>query len=343
MTIGWAIVGIGRHPHRWMAPAINRARDSRLVAVLSRDQGRADAFAREHGAEKGYTSLEDLLRHPGVDAVYVASPNSLHAYHTIQAARAGKHVLCEKPMALTVADCQAMIRECRRHGVLLGVGFHLRHHPGLREARRLIQEGVLGRLVTVQGEWGGGERGQEEPPPRTGLLAWWMDPQMVGGGTIMATGVHVIDLVRFLTGREVVQVTAMADNPGGSRSLEWHIHILMRLEDGTLASAVSSRRTPDPCNDVVVHGSLGRLRGEGMLGTQLGGTLEVVSEGVNTRQTYTQGDMYLNQVEAFNRCIREGGEPDASGMDGLRVCQVTVAALQSAQEGRTISLEPVGA
>ena len=129
MSLGWAIAGIGSHADLKIAPAMKRARESRLVAVYSRDQGRADAFAESHGADAAYSTLDAMLADSRVDAVFVASPNHLHAPQTIKAAAAGKHVLAEKPMANSVSDAAAMIDACRDHGVVLGLGFELRFPP----------------------------------------------------------------------------------------------------------------------------------------------------------------------------------------------------------------------
>ncbi len=119
MTLSWGIVGIGNHANRIMAPAITRAKNSRLVAVCSRDSERAQAFARAHGAENTYTSYEDLLRDPKVDAIYIATPNALHAAQAIQAAGARRHVLCEKPLTLTVAEAERVVQASRDAGTKL--------------------------------------------------------------------------------------------------------------------------------------------------------------------------------------------------------------------------------
>jgi predicted dehydrogenase len=188
MAIGWALVSPGKHADSLVAPAISLAEDTQLVAVYSRDQVRADAFAAKHGAQVAYTSLEDLVADARVDAVFIAAPNFLHAPYTTIAAQAGKHVLVEKPMAVRVDEAVEMVRTCRAHGVKLGVGFHLRQHPGHQEAHRLLGEGVLGTITLVQAQWGGGIRGQTEIPfevfrevrsgPRS---AWWVQPEWVGG------------------------------------------------------------------------------------------------------------------------------------------------------------------
>ena len=149
MAIGWAIVSTGRHVNDWVAPAMAGAVDTQLVAVYSRDQGRAEAFTRKHGAQVAYTSLEALVADARVEAVFIAAPNFLHAPYTTIAAQAGKHVLVEKPMAVQVDEAVEMVRTCQAHGVKLGVGFHLRYHPGHQEARRLTLDSSFRVLKRV--------------------------------------------------------------------------------------------------------------------------------------------------------------------------------------------------
>src|SRR5579883_3396339 len=161
MADGWAIVGTGRFAANRIAPALNRAIGSRLVAVISRERERAEAFAAEHGARKAYDDLDAAMRDPDVAYVWVATPHSLHLEPVLAAARAGKHVLCEKPLATSRGDAREMIRACARANVRLGTGFHLRHHPLHREARRLVAEGELGTPIEAAAEW-------SVPPARPG-------------------------------------------------------------------------------------------------------------------------------------------------------------------------------
>jgi 1,5-anhydro-D-fructose reductase (1,5-anhydro-D-mannitol-forming) len=130
VAIGWGIVSTGNHPDRKIVPAMNISDDTNVVAAYSRDMGRAEAFAQKHGIANAYDSLDDLLANPDVDAVFISSPNFVHASQTIAAAEAGKHVLTEKPMAVSVNEAADMVRACRDNGVKLGVGFQLRFHPG---------------------------------------------------------------------------------------------------------------------------------------------------------------------------------------------------------------------
>ncbi len=128
MTVRWGIISTGRHPDLKVVPAVKLAEDTEIVAAYSREIQRARDFAERHEIPDAHDSLDGLLGNPDIDAVFVSSPNSLHAEHTVKAAEAGKHVLVEKPMAVSGNEAQSMVAICRERGVRLGVGFHLRHH-----------------------------------------------------------------------------------------------------------------------------------------------------------------------------------------------------------------------
>ena len=344
MTLGWAVISTGVHVDQKIAPAINATPDAELVAICSRDQERADTCAQKHGAKAAYSDLGVLLRDSRVDAVFIASPNAMHAQHALQAAQAGKHVFCEKPMTTTLDDAVAMVRTCRARSVKLGVGYHLRQHPGLRKARRLIIAGVLGTVALAQGQWGFGVRGQETPPPRTGLRQWWDDPELIGhASTMMGTGVHVVDALRFVLDQEVIEVASISDGQTPQRPLEQLVAMTLRFDRGTIATICCGRRLPDSRNDLVIYGSLGRLSGSDALWEGRQGTFEVVSETMHTTETYPPQPLanFIDELDDFHRAIREDREPAASGLDGLRVVQVTLAMITSARDQRTIRVEPL--
>lgn len=344
MALGWAIISTGLHVDHKIAPAINATPDAELVAIYSRDQGRADACAQKHGAKAAYSDLGALLRDSRIDAVFIASPNALHAQQAQQAAQAGKHVFCEKPMTTTLEDAVAMVRTCRDRGVKLGVGYHLRQHPGLREARRMIAAGVLGTVALAQGQWGFGVRGQDRPPPRTGLRQWWDDPELIGhASTMMGTGVHVVDALRFVLDQEVIEVAAISDGQTPAQPLEQLLAMALRFDRGTIATVCCGRRLPDSRNDLVLYGSLGRLVGSDALWEGRQGTFDVVSESVQQTQTYSPQPLanFIDELDDFHHAIREDREPAATGLDGLRVVQVTLAMIASARDKRTIQIEPL--
>lgn len=344
MTVGWGIVSTGKHPDTKVVPAMKQAESTVLAAVYSRDMGRARAFAEKHGAANAYDSLGALLEDPGVDAVFISSPNSLHAEHTLAAARAGKHVLVEKPMATSVSDGLDMVRACEDAGVKLGVGYQLRYHPGHQKARDLVRQGTLGVVSMVQGQWCLGARGMVDPPARTGLSAWWADPDLMGGAsTIMGTGVHVIDLVQSVMGEPIVEVAAITDGQTPERPLEQAAAVSLRFEGGTIGTVVVGRRMPDTENDLMVYGSDGRIALRGAISEALAGEMDVASETVNESQSWEWdlSALFRRQVEAFNRAVERDEEFHASGRDGLSVVQATSAIIESATTGRAVRIEPV--
>ncbi len=344
MAIGWAFIGTGRHPDSRVAPAAALADDTQIIAAYSRDQQRAEEFASKHGASAAYSSLEALLEDSRVDAVFIASPNHLHAPYTKLAAQAGKHVLVEKPMATTVSEGLEMIQACNAHGVKLGVGFQLRFHPGHVEASRLVREGALGEVALAQALLGSGVRGEVRRQPRTGLSEWWEDPEMVGNSMAMiGSGVHAVDDLEFILGQTVVEIAALTDGQSAGKPLENLAAMSLRFSGGAIGMVCCGSRMPDSKNDVTVYGSDGRVLLQDASRPLLGGSLEVSSETVNSTVSYTPDPLALSkwQIEGFNRAISLDEEPRASGIDGLRSVQVTEAMIESAKTRRTVSVEPI--
>lgn len=208
MALGWGIVGPGRISQTAFAPAINGAADAFLQAVVSRDRSRAEAFAAEHGAARALTRFDDLLADPKVDVVYIGTPNALHAEQAVAALRAGKHVLCDKPLATTIADAERMVETARKAGRKLGTCYQNRHYPANREARRIIRSGQIGELRLLQIEVA------SDRAPHS----WRAEPELAGAGALNNLGVHGNDLVRFLSGSEVVEISVVSDCGEGVRA-----------------------------------------------------------------------------------------------------------------------------
>ncbi len=330
MATGWAVIGTGRIL-KWMVPAIKAAKDTRLVAVLSRDKKRAIAFAAEYGIERAYESLDELLADPDVDVVYVASPNGLHARHTISAAAAGKSVLCEKPMAPTLEECRSMIDACQKHGVKLGIGFMYRHYPAHQKARELVASGELGDLVFANA--------QVEIPPRW-VPGWYYEPGMAGGGIIYLAGVHRIDLLRFILGHEVVEVSAFIGEQTPARPFEEIAVAMFRFDNGAYGTVHFSMNIPHGTNHLEVHGSRASLFGD-TTSTWWGETnpeLLLKSDLVTTTYSFQKTDAYKDQVEDFNRCLKDNRESLATGLDGLRAVEVSLAMFESGRQGRPVRI-----
>lgn len=247
-------------------------------------------------------------------------------------------------MTTTLDDAVELVRGCRNGGVKLGMGFMMRHHLGHVQAQQAVQKGALGRVTLAQVQGGAGVRGQETPPPRTGLRAWWEDPQAMGGASsMMGTGVHLVDLLRFVLGQEVTEAAAITDGQTESRPLEQLVTMSLRFDGGAIGTMCCGRVLPDNRNDLTVYGIDGRITGRATVGGALQGKLEVVSETVNKTMVYPHNRhaVFTAMLEEFHQAIQEDREPLASGIDGLRVVEVTLAMIESARHGRTVKIPPV--
>ena len=332
MALGWGIIGIGKLADIAIAPAIARQGASHLAAVCSRDLGRANDFAQRHEAGAAYDDYARMLADPAVDVVYVASPNALHREHTIAAVEAGKHVLVEKPMALSSADGQAMIDAAASADVTLAVGFHLRHKATALAAREAVRSGRIGRVFLADISVGAGK----------GLYpyhTWRADRSLAGGGTLLHQGTHAVDLLAFLTDSTIGEVTCQLDDTEADEDV---FTATCRLHDGTLATLSSHQLHAGTRPDWVQFREEGWLACRGGTSPFPGDELTVrVGGGEPATLASSEVSAYDAEVDAFARAV-EGTEPvNGTGGDGLRLIAACEALYRSAQERRTVAVEAV--
>lgn len=324
--VRWGIIGAGGVADRQMLPNIRDLPQARVQAVMVRDRERAEKLAHKYGASRGYNQVLDLLADRDVDAVYVATPVNLHAEQVIAAAEHGKHVLCEKPMALNVTECQRMVQACARHGVKLMVCFPLRFLPAHQKMREMVQGGDLGEIVFARiqlAKW--------YPLDAT---AWRSDPAQAGGGVLMDLGSHLLDFFRFVVG-EMGEVSAALSHGTAGVAVEDTAAVRVRFVRGGHGFVDTSFRVPHPQNLVEIYGTRGTLlRGPGDSGFRL-----LTPHG---EETFPQAPVHLHraEMEHFSQCILEDQEPLSTGLDGLRNIALIQAAYQSARTGQVVSLGP---
>jgi 1,5-anhydro-D-fructose reductase (1,5-anhydro-D-mannitol-forming) len=328
---GWGLIGTGRIADERVLPGIKAYPGNRLVGVVSREQSRAEAFAAKFGAQHAYTSFDDLLRDPDVTVVAIHTPNSQHAEQAIKAARAGKHVFCDKPMATSIKDAERMIEECDKAGVKLGINFHNRFMPPFIDTRAIIESGEIGEVQMVQIEASPGAKGGG----RAGT--WRVDAGMAGLGTTMSIGVHIYDILRYLLSSEIADVSAFFDT---GRGVMEEINLSMfRFANGVIAQVSVHEKTPYPHNDFVIYGSRGRVIGRGLTRSRAGGEMEVIGADGKTRtKEYAAINAHEACVVDFSKALLEGRAPSASGIDGLRSVQLTEAMAKSAWDGVHVTL-----
>jgi 1,5-anhydro-D-fructose reductase (1,5-anhydro-D-mannitol-forming) len=327
-TLGWGIVGLGRIAATEIAPAITASPGGALVTVVSRDQGRAEAFAREHGAASALDDYAKMLADPAVQAVYIATPNAQHPEQVIAAARAGKHVLCDKPLAVTAADARRCVEECRSAGVGLGITFQTRFYDGMAEAAALVRDGGIGRVVTAEAQIG--TRGNL---PK----GWRTDPALAGMGTLNNIGVHALDILRYLIGSEVSEVAAMTGSEPGYE-VDTTDLVLLRFANGTLAQMSASQAVPHPRDDIALYGTDGRVLAPNLSRPDRGSVISFITCDGEREFPASSRDSYLRLVEAFAAAVTGGRDPSPSGEDGLRSVELTAAIADSIRQGRVISL-----
>ncbi|MFQ5879832.1 MAG: Gfo/Idh/MocA family protein, partial [Dehalococcoidia bacterium] len=266
-----------------------------------------------------------------VDVVYITTPNSLHCGQTLQAAQAGKHVLCEKPMALSVADALTMIRACRDANVTLGVSLQNRHHPAHVEARRQVQKGDAGQVTVATAQYSHDFR----PDFRWSNWHWRGDLAMAGGGSLMGMGLHCIDLLRFVLGREVETAYAFSDEDLGAGRPDETTVCLLRFQGPVHALVINSIHVPHARNDLVLYGSQARIEGVDTVGMPWKGHLRITKGDVTTEVSYPSDKptfgLFVRVVEDFNRAVLTGTEPAATGADGLALVRIADAIQGSAR------------
>jgi len=332
MTVRWGIIGAGAIARKQTAQAIQDSENGELIAAMRTSREGAQEFADEFGVPRAYDSVAAVLADRDVDAVYVATPVYLHASHTIAAAGAGKHVLVEKPMALTTAECREMMRTCQDNDVELMVCYYQRFNARHQKVRELLQEGAIGQVTMAQA------RQAFLYPPGPGR--WRQDPALGGGGAIMDVGVHCIDTLRFILG-EVEAVTAFVDTLAFDYPVDDTATLMLRFENGVQAvvsAAFSVARVDEAAIDYLeLTGTGGRIWTAPLGAKDSSGELRVTTLDSEKTVHETQRT-HVALIEAFGRSILHGEPVPVRGKDGLAAMRVVEAALESADAGRTVTL-----
>ena len=251
--IRWGIIGVGDVTEVKSGPGFQRARGSALVAVMRRDAARAKDYAQRHKVPRWYDDAEALVHDPEVDAVYIATPPHVHKEYTLMAAKAGKAVYVEKPMALTYADCQEMIAACDAHHVSLWVAYYRRMLPRFLKVKALLDDGAIGAVRSVQ------TRYYRHPPPLDpDNLPWRYQPEISGGGIFVDFGPHLLDLLDYFIA-PIREVSGFAVNQGGYYRAEDHVTASFCFENGVLGSGVWCFNSWEESDSTEIIGTQGKI------------------------------------------------------------------------------------
>ena len=324
MPLKWGVLGAGSVAQRRAMPAINRAKDAELHALLSRDAGRAKQLATEHGTRTYYTTVQDLLSDEALDAIYVSTPVYLHCEQVIQAAERGFHILCDKPMAMNTDECRRMIDACEANGVHLQICFLFRFHSCFQGIKNWVTEGRLGQIVQGRVPF------LKPFPIPSG--AWRGNPDQGGGGSLMDLGAHGVDLLRYIVG-EVGQVSAFCNSTVHGYDVEETGMIMMRFENGA-QGFVDASFSAAGCDLVIeIYGTDGGV----WVYNDDGWKIKLSTNGESQTIDSQFEDLYQYQFEHFARCVTEGEQPIVTGLDGLRTNAILAAAYESDRTGKAVS------
>jgi 1,5-anhydro-D-fructose reductase (1,5-anhydro-D-mannitol-forming) len=333
MQLRWGMVGLGLLAQEGIAPAIKASTSGRLVACASRSQARALEFAAAHGISRAYTSYDDVVQDPQVDAVYVANQNNLHYPVVMAAAAAGKHILCEKPLAMNLAEGEEMVAACRNAGVTLRVGFQHRFSPVLRAAAAVVKEGRIGTLreITIQRY---GARNFVRGP-------WRREIATAGVGALADMGVHAIDFIQWIVGDRYTRVFAVANPPRSSGLPDETISYIMEFAGGCQAIFRVSREMHIASNDLQAFGTRGMLITSALRYVDPHWLRVLTAEGTEESE-HPHGNMdqlYLREIEAFAKEVAGERTQMATGEDGVRIVRLTDALIRSLGTGAAVPVD----
>ncbi|HTU51226.1 MAG TPA: Gfo/Idh/MocA family oxidoreductase [Acidobacteriaceae bacterium] len=335
--IGYCIVGLGRISMNQFMPGVKISKGSKIVALVSGHRGKAERIADEydvpHSAIYNYQNYDSIHDNPTIDAVYIALPNGMHAEYTIRAAKAGKHVLCEKPMANSIKECEQMIAACKQADRKLMIAYRCQYEPTNLKAIELLRQGYAGKLQIMSSANGFNIRAGE----------WRLNKKMAGGGPLVDVGIYSIQAMRYLTGEEPTFVDAswsVIDHDGRFNEVEENVVWTFRFPSGVLAHCATSYGTNFTGGWARAVGSAGMLElnpAFGYQGLKLTGKaqgkqpIEVAFNNPSPHQFATEADYFSN-------CILQNQEPKTNGEEGLRDERIITAIYKSCADGKPVKL-----
>ena len=346
----WGVIGAGGIADRRTIPGMLLAHNAELVAVMEINMEFAESLRKKYGAKRAYDREEDLLNDPEVDAVYIATPIVLHAKQAKMAADYGKHILIEKPLAMTSAEGEEVVAYCEAKGVKIAAGFMMRFGSHVMSMKQAISQGKIGTVVSGYAQftlWLPYEPGN-----------WRQVKAKAGGGAMMDLSVHTIDLMEYITGMRVTHVASMNEKiafPEPQYDVEDTSTILMRMENGAQFVVQSNFNIPDEASKwrVEFFGTKGRLLGDTMIGQIDGGKLNAVfidkNVAYSAEQTHADdagveiegnfGNMYTREIESFSDSILNNKPLVVPASDAVHVQNIMECAYRSGEELRTIELK----
>ena len=325
----WGLIGASTIGREWVINAI-RQTDGEIASVFSPDSQRGAAYANEFGIPRSTTELGDLLNSP-VDTVYIATTNDLHHSQCIAAAKAGKHVLCEKPLATKLVDAVNIVKACKAADVVLATNHHLRGAATHRAMRDAIKSGTIGRPLAIKVVHAG------YLPVH--LQGWRLTSPMAGAGAILDLTVHDADLMRFIIGDNAASVSATVQNSGMAvAGVEDAAMGVITFRSGILGQFHDGFTTKYVQTSVEIHGDSGSLVATNCMTQAPIGDVLLRTAGGETKFQLQHENLYVRTINAFKSAIAGDGEPLSTGEDGVASLAIALAALESSRTRSVVNI-----
>lgn len=327
--INFALAGLGGLSTNQIAPAFQKTKHARLAGIITGTPAKAKKWKAQYNIPDkniyNYDTMSELKNNPDIDVVYVVTPNGLHMEHTIKAAKAGKHVLCEKPMANSSKDCQAMIDACEQAGVKLAIGYRCQFEPHSLECMRIAREKEFGDTKIIEAGFGFRIGNPNQ---------WRLKADLAGGGALMDVGVYALQACRYLTGEEPVKVSAIETKTDLKKfaevdeSITWQ----MTFPSGVIAYCSTSYNV-NGINRYTAYADRGWFGLDPAY--SYGGIKGRTSKGPIS---FDQVDQFAAEMDGFAECVLQDKKSKVSGEEGLRDLVVVEGIYKSIKSGRTIEL-----
>lgn len=345
--VKWGIIGVGGIAKRRTLPAMDCVPNAEIIAIMDKNVNDMIELSKKYGISDIYTSEDDLLKNPDIDAVYVASPVVYHKEQALKVLRAGKHLLLEKPLGLNKKESEEILKVSQQYNVKAGAAMIMRFHDGHQKMKELVKEGALGDIVSGRAQ----------------LTCWFPDMEnnwrqsfaTAGGGALMDMGIHCIDLLSYIIGDNVVKAGGIIERKTFRYEVEDSASALIKMSKGAVCYIDANYNIPDEAAKcfLEIYGTKGSILANGTIGQDGGGeifvTLSSESQGYNSKQSrtnisneykleYEHGNMYAKQITSFSECILKDTKPEVAFDEAFSIMKVIDTLYRASKEEKFLEV-----
>ncbi|WP_298965558.1 Gfo/Idh/MocA family oxidoreductase [uncultured Roseibium sp.] len=327
----WGLIGASRIASSYVIDAIRAQADCDILSVLSSNASRGASFAADHGIVDSYTDLDALLTDPSVDAVYISTTNDKHHAQAMAAIAAGKHVLCEKPLAMTLAEANEMVRSAEEKGVVFATNHHLRNAGSHLAIQDLIANGRIGKVLSA--------RVFHAVNLPEHLRGWRINDAAAGGGVIPDITVHDADTIRFHLSEDPVDVVAKSGSSGLGEGVEDSVMSVWSMPSGAMVQTHESFTHGYAGTGIEFHGTKGSIFARNVMTQEPVGEIRLVDAQGEAAISYEKHNLYHRALGLFVQAVAGRGRPSANGVDGVKSLAVALAVREAAKSGNATRVD----